>query len=152
MTGFSVSRANIRKPIRIFTDYGAARAMNESFGLAAYATWKHTDGWYADGVLSWDRYHQKISDHMLDGTPVSGSYNRYALGASIEAGRHFKLANDVFIEPQLQLSYFWLKGKNFTMDNGLAVDTKNADVVTGRAGLVLGKNGKSAKTVMSSLT
>ena len=26
MTGFSVSRANIRKPIRIFTDYGAARA------------------------------------------------------------------------------------------------------------------------------
>lgn len=118
---------------------------NESFGLAAYATWKHTDGWYADGVLSWDRYHQKISDHMLDGTPVSGSYNRYALGASIEAGRHFKLANDVFIEPQLQLSYFWLKGKNFTMDNGLAVDTKNADVVTGRAGLVLGKKWEISK-------
>ena len=82
---------------------------------------------------------------MLDGTPVSGSYNRYALGASIEAGRHFKLANDVFIEPQLQLSYFWLKGKNFTMDNGLAVDTKNADVVTGRAGLVLGKKWEISK-------
>lgn len=119
---------------------------NENFGVAAYATWKHTDGWYADAVLSWDRYHQKISDHMLDGTKVSGSYNRYGLGASIEGGRNFKLANDVFIEPQVQLSYFWLKGKGFTMDNGLEVDTKNADVVTGRAGLVLGKKWEISKS------
>ena len=31
------------------------------------------------------------------------------------------------------------------MDNGLAVDTKNADVVTGRAGLVLGKKWEISK-------
>lgn len=112
---------------------------NESFGAALYATWTHVDGWYADGIVTWDRYRQEIKDHMLDGTPVSGHFNRYSAGASIEGGRKIALSGDFFIEPQLQLSYFWLKGKNFTMNNGMEVETENADVVTGRAGVVIGK-------------
>ena len=29
---------------------------SRSYGIAAYATWQHTDGWYSDTVLTWDWY------------------------------------------------------------------------------------------------
>ena len=48
---------------------------SRSYGLAAYATWQHGDGWYADTVLSWDWYDQNLKTRMLDGTRVHGSYN-----------------------------------------------------------------------------
>lgn len=112
---------------------------NRSYGIAAYATWQHADGWYADTVLSWDWYDQSLRTRMLDGTPVHGSYHTYAGGISQEVGRMFRFDNGLFIEPQLQLSWYWIKGMDFTTSNGMDVDQDDACALTGRAGLVVGK-------------
>ena len=112
---------------------------SRSYGLAAYATWQHGDGWYADTVLSWDWYDQNLKTRMLDGTRVHGSYNTYAGGISQEFGRLFRFGEGFFIEPQLQLSWYWMKGTDFTTSNGMKVEQDDAYALTGRAGLVLGK-------------
>ena len=112
---------------------------SRSYGIAAYATWQHTDGWYSDTVLTWDWYDQNLKTRMLDGTRVYGSYNTYAGGISQELGRMFRFDNGCFIEPQLQLSWYWMKGMDFTTSNGMKVEQDDAYALTGRAGLVLGK-------------
>ena len=117
----------------------------DSLGAGLYATWLHADGWYMDAVATADRYHQNLKSTMLDGTPVKDSSTTYGLGASLEAGRKFSFgfSDDArsywFAEPQLQLSYFWLKGKDSTASNGMRINRKDADSLTGRAGVVLGK-------------
>lgn len=110
-----------------------------SYGVAAYATWQHGDGWYSDTVLSWDWYDQDLKTRMLDGTRVHGSYNTYGGGISQEFGRLFRFDNGFFVEPQVQLSWYWIKGTDFTTSNGMSVDQDDMYALTGRAGLVLGK-------------
>ena len=51
----------------------------------------------------------------------------------------FRFDNGLFIEPQLQLSWYWIKGMDFTTSNGMDVDQDDAHALTGRAGLVVGK-------------
>lgn len=112
---------------------------SRSYGLAAYATWQHSNGWYADTVLSWDWYDQNLKTRMMDGTRVHASYNTFAGGISQEFGRLFRFDNGLFVEPQLQLSWYWMKGTDFTTSNGMDVDQDDMYALTGRAGLVLGK-------------
>ena len=112
---------------------------SRSYGVAAYATWQHSDGWYADTVLSWDWYDQNLKTRMLDRTRVHGSYTTYGGGFSQEFGRMFRFDNGFFMEPQLQLAWYWMKGTDFTTSNGMDVDQDDMYALTGRAGLVLGK-------------
>lgn len=116
-----------------------------SMGGGLYSTWAHTDGWYVDAAATMDWYNHKIRATMRDGTRVHDDRSSYGLGASLEAGRKidFGFSNEGrdhwFVEPQLQLSYFWVKGGDFTASNGMEIDQKDMDSLTGRAGLVLGK-------------
>ncbi|WP_279137515.1 autotransporter outer membrane beta-barrel domain-containing protein [Bilophila wadsworthia] len=112
---------------------------NNSYGFAGYATWQHQSGWYMDTVATWDWYDQDLKAQMLDGRNVKGSYHSYGGGLSLEAGRSIDLWGKAFLEPQAQLSYYWLKGSSFTMDNGMEVSQRDMNSLTGRVGLVLGK-------------
>lgn len=121
----------------------------KGYGLNLYATYAHHNGAYADFVLSADTYKQDLHTRMTDLTPVKGHYNTYGLGASIELGRMFSSKesdegwgpwyNHWFIEPQSQLSYYWVKGKSFTLDNSMTVSQDNAQSLVGRLGIVVGK-------------
>ena len=51
----------------------------------------------------------------------------------------FRFDDGFFVEPQLQLSWYWMKGTDFTTSNGMKVEQDDAYALTGRAGLVLGK-------------
>lgn len=116
-----------------------------SVGGGLYSTWAHADGWYVDAVGTMDWYNHKLRTSMLDGTRVHDDRSSYGLGASLEAGRKldFAFSNEGrdywFLEPQLQLSYFWVKGGDFHASNGMKIEQKDMDSLTGRAGLVLGK-------------
>lgn len=115
----------------------------DSQGINLYATWTHQNGTYADFVLSADRYGQDIDTHMGDGRKVSGSYNTFGYGLSAEIGRKFaQLGTDKtwFIEPQAQLSWYHVKGDDFTMSNGMQVRQDDADSLTARLGLVAGRD------------
>ena len=121
----------------------------DEYSLKAYATWMQEKGSYADFVLQAGRYEQTIDG--LDNTSLDKShadYNTWGFGASVEVGHMFAFDEGVddrrwfnhwFIEPQLQLSYFRAKGADYTTATGLKIEQENADFLTGRAGLVIGK-------------
>lgn len=132
-------RAQVSRADQTIKGHYPGSGDNESYGFSGYATWQNANGWYADGVLTWDHYEQDLRTRMLDGTPVTGSYHHYGLGASIEAGKTILFDNGTFVEPQVQLFYYWLKGTAFTTSNGMETDQHDADSLTGRAGIVIGK-------------
>lgn len=117
---------------------------SESFSL--YATKLFDSGAYLDFVAGADRYHQTLRTHMLDGTPVKGRYNNWGMGLSVEAGHHFILGESKswFAEPQVQLSYYRVKGDDFNLSNGMKIDQDSTDSLTGRAGLVFGRRSLDA--------
>lgn len=109
--------------------------------LKAYATWFNSIGCYADFVIGLNRFEQDISTHMLDGTKVKGDFNSYGYGASAEVGKKFALGSDEtwFIEPQAQLAYYRVQGKDFSLSNGMSINQDNAASLTGRLGVVAGR-------------
>ena len=121
---------------------GKGDAHSEGFNL--YATWTDGNGSYADFVAGLDRYHEKLSTHMLNGLGVSGAYRNIGLGLSAEVGHQFMSKDAWFIEPQAQLSYYRLWGDDFALSNGMKVSQKNFNGLTGRLGLASGKEFKKA--------
>lgn len=114
----------------------------KSFGASAYATWFDRKGNYLDLVETLGHYRNDINARMLSGVPASGKYSTFGTGLSDEYGRTIRFGEkeDWFVEPQVQLSYYWIKGKSFNMSNGMKVEQENASSLTGRAGVVVGKN------------
>ena len=116
-----------------------------SVGGGLYSTWVHVDGWYLDAVATMDWFNHEIRTSMLNGTAVHDDRSSYGIGASLEGGRKmdFAFSNDGldywFLEPQLQLSWFWVRGGDYMADNGMTIEQNDIASLTGRAGLVLGK-------------
>lgn len=121
---------------------------SHAYGLDLYATYRADNGVYADFVVSGRRNHQHLTTVMLDGVGVKGSYRNTGYGASIEVGRLMTVSekHDVFFEPQAQLAYFAVQGKDFVLSNGLTVRQNDYESLTGRIGGVLGKTFTSFET------
>lgn len=121
---------------------------SHAYGLDLYATYRADNGVYADFVVSGRRNHQRLTTVMLDGVGVKGSYRNTGYGASIEVGRLMTVSekHDVFFEPQAQLAYFAVQGKDFVLSNGLTVRQNDYESLTGRIGGVLGKTFTSFET------
>lgn len=120
-----------------------------TYGASLYATYTDDVGQYADFVLGLDRFDEDLKTTMLDGTLTKGNFKSMGLGASVEVGQRFAsqhtnlngnpVQDQWFIEPQAQLSYYWLNGKSYRLDNGMHVSQKDMDSLVGRLGVVLGK-------------
>ena len=128
---------------------GSATGELDEYSVKAYATWMHKSGSYADFVLQAGRYDQELKGLDNTGTgSTHADYNTWGYGASIEIGHMFTIANAEddrpwfnhwFIEPQFELSYFRAQGANYRTSTGMKVEQDDADFLTGRAGLVIGK-------------
>ncbi len=110
-----------------------------SEGVNIYASYLKDNGAYADFVLSVDRYHQSIDTNMLNGASVDGDYHNWGFGLSVELGHQFDFAKTWFVEPQAQLSYYYLEGDEFRLSNGMKIDQSNFDGLTARLGVASGK-------------
>lgn len=125
-----------------FDHVDGAKGTGVTAGGAAYATWLHSHGWYADAVLALDRHSQSLRIPTATGGDNSGRYRVWGWGASLEAGRQFALGSGFFVEPQAELSLYHVGDISYTLDNGLRVRSDSVNSLTGRAGLVAGKNWK----------
>ena len=128
---------------------GSLTGKLDEYSAKAYASWMNRSGSYADFVAQVGRYDQELKG--LDNTGLGSShadYHTYGYGASIEVGHMFSIANGEddrpwfnhwFIEPQFELSYFRALGADYHTSTGMKVEQDDADFLTGRAGLVIGK-------------
>lgn len=128
------------------TAYGGDGKLDEYSGKV-YATWIHQSGAYVDVLAQVGYYDQEIIGLNNSAENVfNANYHNWAWGTSVEIGHKLMLGDGApdrtdrwFIEPQLEMSYYFVKGSDFTTSTGMKVSQGNADFLTGRAGFVLGK-------------
>lgn len=112
----------------------------DSYYLGAYTTWLSDSGYYVDAVLKANRFKNTSDVRMSDGAKTGGDYNTNGIGASVEAGKHIKLQDDWFVEPYAQISSLWVRGADYSLDNGMRADSNKADSFLGKVGTTVGRN------------
>lgn len=113
----------------------------DSYYLGAYTTWlDEPSGYYFDGVLKFNRFENESDVHLSDGKKTKGNYNSHGVGASLEFGRHIKLADDYFVEPFTQLSGVIIQGKDYDLDNNLSAEGDRTHSLLAKAGATAGRN------------
>ncbi|MCJ8205288.1 autotransporter outer membrane beta-barrel domain-containing protein [Pseudomonas sp. RGM2987] len=113
----------------------------DSYYLGAYTTWLDEDsGYYFDGVLKFNRFQNESKVQLSDGKKTKGNYDSHGVGASLEFGRHIKLADDYFVEPYTQLSGVIIQGKDYDLDNGLSAEGDRTHSLLGKVGATVGRN------------
>jgi outer membrane autotransporter protein len=105
-----------------------SRAEGQGFGGGAYATWAERSGWYADALVKVSALHQ---DLRSDG--VESDLSNVGIGAYLDAGKRFDLANDWYVEPFAAFTYAHMTGYSYLV----SVDAANLYQV--RAGASVGK-------------
>ncbi|WP_408596438.1 autotransporter outer membrane beta-barrel domain-containing protein [Pseudomonas sp. PLMAX] len=120
---------------------GGTSGTVDSYYVGAYTTWlDEPSGFYFDGVLKLNRFENEADVQLSDGSKTKGNYHNNGVGASLEFGRHIKLADDYFIEPYTQLSGVVIQGQRYDLDNGLAADGDRTRSLLGKLGTTAGRN------------
>lgn len=131
------------------TDMKAARAAGTGdlnhYTWKLYGTYVHEKGSYADIVASVGTFNNRFRGYHDSWTgQVHGDVNHWGAGISGEVGHQFRFLKESagsfwFAEPQIQLSYFRVKGKNYETSNAIHVEQKSVNFLTGRVGVSAGK-------------
>lgn len=110
------------------TDYARGGADLEGYSLAGYGTWFADNGMYVDviGRLA------TMKNNITAGS-ASGKMENFLLGLSAEAGWKFDLSKLVYIEPQAELSYSYVKGDDFNIGKA-TYKINSMDSLIGRVG------------------
>jgi len=100
--------------------------------LALYLTWQRQNGFYMDGVLSFDNHRGKtdIPRQQDVGSPKAKSWS-----ASLESGYPYLFDNGLKLEPQAQLMYTRINMDNFTDEDHTTVNYEDYSQTIGRLGL-----------------
>ncbi|NIE73833.1 autotransporter outer membrane beta-barrel domain-containing protein [Pantoea sp. Ap-967] len=123
----------------------------DSYHVGAYATWLQPQtGYYVDIVGKLNRYQNEANVQLSDGQRTKGSYDNSGAGVSVEAGRHFKLADGYFVEPFAQVAGMVVQGKDVTLDNGMRAHGDPARSLQAKVGATAGRtldfgNGRSVQ-------
>jgi len=75
-----------------------------AIGAGAYLAWIHTEGWYADAIVRFDRNKNKFKANATDGYATGASYGSNITGMSVEFGRRLYWSEDWWIEPAFQFA------------------------------------------------
>ena len=127
--GLAYTRGNTR--IRPDAADGYSSTSFDSDSLAFYGTWQRQNGFYLDGVLSFDR-HRGETDVASKKDVATLKANGWT--ASLESGYPFELAHDIKLEPQAQLMYMKLNMSDFVDAEGNKVRYDNDNQILGRLG------------------
>ncbi|HCJ7369194.1 TPA: autotransporter outer membrane beta-barrel domain-containing protein [Enterobacter hormaechei subsp. xiangfangensis] len=100
-----------------------SRGTINSFFIGGYGTWLMDSGWFVDALVKANNFTSQADVRMSDGEKAHGGYSVPALGASLEVGRQYALADGWFVEPSAQLSAVWVKGQSYTYSNQLQADS-----------------------------
>ncbi len=108
--------------------------------LGAYATYLNDNGVYVDSVLKYSRFDNDLKLPTNLGNAVKGSYSANGYGVDVEVGKHIKLKDGWFVEPQVELSATRTTAAKYTASNGLRVDAAAMDSLQSRVGSLFGRS------------
>lgn len=117
------------------TDYTAGSGSEKMTDFSFYGTNIRKHGHYLDLVAKVGRIDSDYTTVYGD----SGRFRNWGTSISAEYGRKKVFAGNWAVEPQVQLTYSYLWGDDYTTRNGTKVGQDNTDSLVGRLGFVLSK-------------
>ena len=113
---------------------------NTSKGLSFYGSYLGDNGEFVDLIAKYARLDNEFD---VAGGVGSGDYSTNGYSFSAEYGKRTQLANDFYIEPQVELTYGRVADVDFVTDSGAKVSQDSMDSLVGRVGFAAGKNIKN---------
>jgi len=152
--GYDYLLAHNRQRLGLAFDYAAGNTGFERYngkvestrrGFTLYDTFTTSDGQYLDVVGRYGKLSNDLTTSSSQGNLIKGTYDNHVTSLSAEYGKHVKLKEDFFLEPQLQLQYAWLSSGAYTTNNGLNSYVKDATSCIGRLGFRVGHETKKGE-------
>ena len=116
------------------SDYARGSADMDAYSLAGYGLWLGDNGQFVDVVA---RLASAKTDMTVDGNK-KGSMDNVALSLSGEFGWRFDVANNFFVEPQVEATYTYVDADQLTLSDGSNYEYDAVDSFLGRAGVAFG--------------
>jgi outer membrane autotransporter protein len=125
------------------SDTSTGKGDQDGLGLGFYGTWVGSKGHYVDAVVSALR----LSDDYYfigntgDGTlgNVYGKWSTWTYGMGMQYGKRNDRDNGFWWDPHVSVYMGHMDHQNYTLSNGLGVENKDYDILTGRIGVTAGK-------------
>lgn len=118
------------------TDLNAGSADNDVYTLGLYGTYYGDNGGFVDLMAKIGRIDNKYNVANSAGSE-KGDYMMTGAIVGVEAGHRFDLAYNMFVEPQVQLSYSWLRATDYAT-NIRSVDFETIESLVARVGVMGG--------------
>ncbi|MDR7283024.1 outer membrane autotransporter protein [Pseudomonas corrugata] len=111
----------------------------DSYSLGAYLTKFDTpSGVYIDAVTKINRFENSLDVSMSDGVRTKGDYDNYGLSGSLEVGKQNELCGGYFWAPFAQIAAAVVPGEDYTLDNGLDVNSELTRSLAVKGGTYVG--------------
>lgn len=118
------------------TDLNAGSADNDVYTLGLYGTYYGDNGGFVDLMAKIGRIDNEYNVANSAGAE-KGDYMMTGAIVGVEAGHRFDLAHNMFVEPQVQLSYSWLRVTDYAT-NIRSVDFETIESLVARVGVMGG--------------
>lgn len=118
------------------TDLNAGSADNDVYTLGLYGTYYGDNGGFVDLMAKIGRIDNEYNVANSAGSE-KGDYMMTGAIVGVEAGHRFDLAHNMFVEPQVQLSYSWLRATDYAT-NIRSVDFETIESLVARVGIMGG--------------
>lgn len=118
------------------TDLNAGFADNDVYTLGLYGTYYGDNGGFVDLMAKIGRIDNEYNVANSAGSE-KGDYMMTGAIVGVEAGHRFDLAHNMFVEPQVQLSYSWLRATDYAT-NIRSVDFETIESLVARVGVMGG--------------
>ncbi len=114
-------------------DLVKGQAEGDSYSLAAYATYMADGGSYLDLIARYGYLDNELTSGNMD---VDTESNAFSL--SVETGHMFRIMEQAYIEPQIEVTYGFISGDDTTASNGVKLDQDDFQSLITRVGVRTG--------------
>lgn len=121
-------------------NYTSGSGENKIGAVSLYGTLQGKDNSALDIVLKRGRIYGDVDAYGKYSD--NGDYSTDATSFGVEYSKRFDAGNDVFVEPQLQLTYGRIDGYGYRSAKGVSVAYDDINSLIGRLGVVAGKEFK----------
>ncbi len=109
------------------------QAEGDSYSLAAYATYMADGGSYLDLIARYGYLDNELTTGNMN---VDTKSNAFSL--SVETGHMFRIMQQAYIEPQIELTYGFISGDDATASNGVRLEQDDFQSLVTRVGVRTG--------------
>ena len=95
--------------------------------------------------MKYNRFTSELDVRMSNGAGSKGEFVSHGMGASAEVGRTIVLPDNWFVSPYAQVTGMWATGSDFTLDNGMHVQSGGTRSLIGTVGATVGKTFETSK-------